>query len=56
MSFRDIGVITKEYKDRIERENGQIQVKDDMKSKSKETQAMKLFSEGKDSVYIKIAC
>ena len=55
MSFRDIGVITNKYKDRIERENGQIQVKDDMKSKSKETQAMKLFSEGKDSVDVKIA-
>ena len=46
MSFRDIGAITNKYKEKIERENGQIQVKDDMKSKSKETQAMKLFSEG----------
>jgi hypothetical protein len=55
MSFRDIGVIINRYKNKIERENGQIQVKDDIKSKSKETQAFQLFSEGKDSVYVKIA-
>jgi hypothetical protein len=57
MSPRDVAAIIKDYKDKIERENGQIQVKDDcdIKSKSKETQAMKLFSEGKNQVEVVIA-
>src|SRR5581483_129748 len=57
MSFRDISAIINKYKDKIDRETGQTQVKEDdcdIKSKSKETQAMKLFSEGKDTVYVKI--
>ena len=47
MSLRDIGAIIKEYKDKIEQENGQLEVNDDIKSKSKTTQAIKMFSEGK---------
>ena len=44
MSFRDIGAIINKRK---ERENGQLDENDDIKSKSKTTQAIKLFSEGK---------
>jgi hypothetical protein len=46
MSFRDIGAITNRYKEKIERENGQLEDKNDIKSKSKTTQAIKMFSEG----------
>jgi hypothetical protein len=49
MSFRDIGAIIKEHKDGIELENGQLEEKGDgdhdIKSKSKTTQAIKMFSE-----------
>ena len=45
MSFRDIGAIINKWK---ERERGQLD--DDIKSKSKTTQAIKLFSEGKTTV------
>jgi hypothetical protein len=57
MSFRDIGVITNKYKKEMERENGQLEEKVDydIKSKSKTTQAIKLFSEGKNLVDIVIA-
>ncbi len=48
MSFREIGAITKPYKQKTE------QV-DDIKSKSKVTQAINLFSEGKDLVDVVIA-
>ena len=50
MSFRDIGVIINKWK---ERERGQLD--DDIKSKSKITQAIKLFSEGKTTVEVVIA-
>jgi intein-encoded DNA endonuclease-like protein len=44
MSFRDIGVITKKLK--LEGgERGSLEEDDDIKSKSKTTQALKLFSE-----------
>ena len=49
MSFREIGAITKVYKEEVERQNGQLEEVDnyeDIKSKSKATQAIKLFSEG----------
>ena len=49
MSFRDIGVIINKWK---EREGGQ---QDDIKSKSKTTQAIKLFSEDKTTVDVVIA-
>ncbi len=57
MSFRDIGVITNKYKKEIERENGQLEEKDDydIKSKSKTSQTIKLFSEGKNLVDVVIA-
>jgi len=48
MSFREIGTITKPYKQKTEKV-------DDIKSKSKVTQAINLFSEGKDLVDIVIA-
>ena len=55
MSFAEIGRIIKRYKEGIERENGQLAVRnDDIKSKSKATQAIKLFSEGKDLVDVVI--
>jgi hypothetical protein len=50
MSLRDIGIIIKEHKDRIDRENGQQEGRNDdyaIKSKSKTTQAIKMFSDGK---------
>jgi len=52
MSFRDIGAIINKRK---ERENGQLDENDDIKSKSKTTQAIKLFSEGKKPVEVVIA-
>jgi hypothetical protein len=55
LSFREIGAITKTYKQKIEQENGQLDEKDDAKSKSKTTQAIKLFSEGKNLVDVVIA-
>jgi hypothetical protein len=55
MSFREIGAITKPYKQKIERESGQLEEADDIKSKSKTTQAIKLFSENKNLVDVVIA-
>jgi hypothetical protein len=56
MSFSAIGTILKEYKQEIERENGQLEERnDDIKSKSKITQAIKLFSEGKNLAEVVIA-
>jgi transposase len=52
MSFRDIGVIINKWK---ERESHQLDENDDIKSKSKTTQAIKLFSEGKTTVDVVIA-
>jgi transposase len=52
MSFRDIGAIINKWK---EQERGQLDGNDDIKSKSKTTQAIKLFSEGKNSVDVVIA-
>jgi transposase len=51
MSFRDIGAIINKWK---EREKGPEQ-NDDIKSKSKTTHAIKLFSEGKTTVDVVIA-
>jgi hypothetical protein len=49
MSFCDIRVITDKVKAEVEREAGNIndQDIDNIQSKSKESQAFKLFSEGK---------
>jgi 5-methylcytosine-specific restriction endonuclease McrBC regulatory subunit McrC len=57
MSFSQIGTITKAYKEEIERENGQVGADnyDNIKSKSKTTQAIKLFSEDKNLVDVVIA-
>jgi hypothetical protein len=55
MSFRDIGTITNKVKLEVEREGGQLEENDDIKSKSKTTQAIKLFSEGKTTVDVVIA-
>ena len=56
MSFRDIGAIINRYKDKIDRENGLVGVneKDDIKSKSKTTQAIKMFSEGQTPTQVVI--
>jgi hypothetical protein len=43
-TFRDIGVIIKKAKLEADRERGQLE-EDDIKSKLKTTQAIKLFSE-----------
>ena len=54
MSFRDIGVITKKLK--LEAgDRGSLEEDDDIKSKSKTTQALKLFSELKTPVEVAIA-
>jgi hypothetical protein len=57
MSFRDIGQITNKVKAEIEGESGKLEGKVDYdnKSKSKTTQAIKLFSEGKNLVEVVIA-
>ena len=47
MSFRDIGIITNKYKKEIELEKGHLEEKADYKPKSKTTQAIEMFSEGK---------
>jgi transposase len=47
-SFRDISAINKRHQENIERENGQLEERDDyndIRSKSKTTQAIKMFSE-----------
>ena len=57
MSFRDIGTITKRLKSEVEREKGHVEERNDydIKSKSKTTQAIKSFSEGKDLVDVVVA-
>lgn len=56
MSFRDIGVIIKKVKLEADLERGQLEEDDgDIKSKSKSTQAIKLFSELKSPVEVAIA-
>ena len=54
MSFRGIGAITKKVKLEADRERGQLEEDDDIKAKSKTTQAMKLFSELKSPVEVAI--
>ena len=54
MSFRNIGVITKKVKLEADGERGQLE-DDDIKSKSKTTQAIKLFSELNSPVEVAIA-
>jgi hypothetical protein len=55
MSFRDIGIITKKAKLEAEGERDPLQEDDDIKSKSKTTQAIKLFSELESPVEVAIA-
>jgi hypothetical protein len=59
MSFSQIGAITKAFKEEMERESGQSEMRNDddydIKSKSKTTQVIKLFSEGKNLVEVVIA-
>ncbi len=56
MSPRDIGVIIKKVKLELERGRGQLEEKDDYdtESKSKTTQAIKMFSEGKTPVDVAV--
>jgi hypothetical protein len=55
MSFGRIAAITKKVKLEADRETGQLEEDDDIKSKSKTTQAIKLFSELKTPVEVAIA-
>jgi hypothetical protein len=55
MSFRDIGSITKKVKLESDGEKGPLEEDDDIKSKSKTTQALKLFSELQSPVEVAIA-
>jgi len=56
MSFRDIGQIINKFKKEAERERGHTDEQEiDNKAKSKESQAFKLFSEGKTPVQVVIA-
>ena len=55
MSFRDIGVITKKLKLEAGGERGSLEEDDDIKSKSKTTHALKLFSELQSPVEVAIA-
>ena len=54
MSFRKIGTIINRLKSDVEGERGQVEEDDDIKSKSKTTQAIKLFSELKSPVEVAI--
>ena len=56
MSSRDVSAIIKRVKLQVERERGQLEEKDDYdtESKSKNTQAIKMFSEGKTPVDVVI--
>ena len=56
MSPRDVDAIIKKVKLQVERERGQLEKKDDYdtESKSKNTQAIKMFSEGKTPVDVVI--
>ena len=54
MSFRDIGIVTKKVKLEAHGERGRLE-EDDIRSKSKTTQAFKLFSEFKSPVDVIIA-
>jgi len=53
MSFRDIGAVTNKVKLQADRERGFIT--GDSEPKSKESQAFKLFSEGKSPIEVAIA-
>ncbi len=56
MSFRDIGIILNKEKSKAEgKRGGQPDENDDIKSKSKITHAIQLFSEGKTTVQVVIA-
>ena len=56
MSPRDIGVIIKKVKAEVQRESGETEEEfDNIRSKSKESQAFKMFSEGEDPVDVVIA-
>ena len=56
MSFRDIGAIINRLKSEAERERGDTNYDEvDTEPKSKESQAFKLFSEGRNLVHVAIA-
>src|SRR5215471_16489995 len=55
MSFRDIGITTNKAKSEADRGRGQLEDDDDINSKSKTTQAIKLFSELKSPIEVAIA-
>ena len=55
MSFRDIRVITKKLKLEAGGGKGPLEEDDDIKSKSKTTQALKLFSELQSPVEVAVA-
>ena len=56
MSFGDIGTIIRKVKTEVEREAGHINEEEiDDQAKSEESQAFKLFSEGKTPVQVVIA-
>jgi hypothetical protein len=54
MSFRDIGAITNKVRSEVERERSHLDEDEDIKPKSKTTQAIKLFSEDKTTVDVVI--
>ncbi len=55
MSFSSIAAITKKVRLEADRKRGQLEEDEDIKSKSKTTQAIKLFSELKTPVEVAIA-
>jgi DNA-binding CsgD family transcriptional regulator len=54
MSFRDIGTITKKVKLQADRQRGYINDEIDTETKSPESQAFKMFSEGKSPIEVAI--
>jgi transcriptional regulator len=55
MSFRDIGAITKKVKLKVDGERGPLEDDNEIESKSKNSQAIKLFLELKSPVEVAIA-
>jgi transposase len=55
MSFSSIATIIKNYKEKVELESGQLEERDDIRLKTKTTQAIKMFSEDENLVNVAIA-
>jgi transposase len=55
MSFSSIASVIKNYKEKVEQESGQLEESNDIRLKTKTTQAIKMFSEGSTLIDVAIA-